>query len=81
MSQGITSVPMYDTQQADTIDMIVDQTKMKAIFCPENLAKNILKLKSQGLIKTIQYIFTFDGNLSELKEAGKQQGVEVHSLH
>lgn len=80
MSQGITSVPMYDTQQADTIDMIVDQTKMKAIFCPENLAKNIFKLKSQGLIKTIQYVLTFDGNTEELKEAAKQHGIEVHSI-
>lgn len=79
-SQGITTVPMYDTQQADTIDMIVEQTKMRAIFCPENLAKNIIRLKSQGLLKTIHYIFTFDENVHELKESAKQHGLEVHTL-
>jgi long-chain acyl-CoA synthetase len=80
MSQGITSVPMYDTQQADTIDMIVDQTQMKGIFCPEYLAKNLIKLKGQGLVKSLHYVLTSDNASEELRTAAKEQGLEVHSL-
>ena len=80
VSQGITSVPMYDTQQADTIEMIVDQTQMKAIFCSENLIKNLVKLKSTGLLKPLQYILSFENASAETREAAKEQGLEVHSL-
>ena len=80
ISQGITSVPMYDTQQAETIEMIVEQTQMKAIFCTENLVKNLIKLKSTGLLKTLRWVFTFENASAETRESAASQGLEVHSL-
>jgi long-chain acyl-CoA synthetase len=80
MSQSITSVPMYDVQQADTIDMIANQTNMKAIFCTAALSKNLIKIKSEGLIKTIDIVIIFDEKTSELSAQAEQVGLTLYTL-
>lgn len=81
MSQNITSVPMYDVQQGETINMIADETNMRAIFCTANLAKNLIKLRSEGHIRTLEYIITFDNKTSELSAEAETAGLIVYTMN
>ena len=80
MSQDITSVPMYDVQQADTIDMITEQTNMKAIICTSALSKNLIRLKSEGRLKTLEIVIIFDEKTHELSGQAEQAGLTLHTL-
>lgn len=81
ISQSIVTVPLYDVQQSDSISMIVDQTNMKGIFCSEKLTQNIIRMKNQGLVKTIEYIIQFDEVSSTTSEEGRNAGLKILSLN
>ena len=81
MSQSLTSVPMYDVQQGSTIDMIANETNMRAIFCTSNLAKNLFKLKSEGLVRTLEYVITFDNKTSELSAEAEAAGLVLYTMN
>lgn len=80
MSQNITSVPLYDVQQADQIHLIVEQTGMKGVLCDEKLTGNLLKIKAQGMIPTIRYIIQFATPEQEKRNEAAEVGIQLFSL-
>ncbi|OMJ84629.1 hypothetical protein SteCoe_14221 [Stentor coeruleus] len=80
ISQNITTVPLYDVQQSDTISMIVNQTNMKGIFCSSNLTSNLIKLKTQGIINAIHCIIQFEDVDLTTKSQGAEVGLKIISL-
>lgn len=78
--QSITSVPLYDTQQAESIEYIVDQTHLPAIFCAAKQTETLLRLKQHGLA-TLRFIFQFEQVSEELKQQGSKIGVEILSIN
>lgn len=80
ISQSLTTVPMYDVQQAETISMIANQTNMKCVFCSSNLTGNLINLKTQGLINNIIYIIQFEDANNTIKSQGADVGLKIMSL-
>ena len=80
MSQDITSVPLYDVQQAESINMIVEQTNMRAIVTTLKLSENVIKLKKQGLLQSIRYLIVFEEPTPEIKEASEAAEIQMYSL-
>jgi long-subunit acyl-CoA synthetase (AMP-forming) len=60
MMNGTTIVGFYDAMNSEAIDFIVGETELQTIFCSGNFVKKILALKSDGLIKSVKNIVTFD---------------------
>ena len=80
ISQSITSVPLYDVQQLDSISMIADQTQMRAVVCPDKLAVNLIKLRKEGQASSIRYVITFEAASGELKAEAEAVGLKIYSL-
>ncbi|OMJ75611.1 hypothetical protein SteCoe_25201 [Stentor coeruleus] len=80
ISQNIVSVPLYDVQQAETIEHIVGQTQMKVIFCSEKLTTNLIKLKKQGKIDSIRYIIQFEAVNEQTKQEADEQNLTMISF-
>ena len=74
---SITVVTLYDTLGKDSIEYILNQTKMKTLFLSAEKIKNILDLKSQGKIKDLTHMIYFDEASSEVLEKAKQIGIEL----
>ncbi|OMJ72441.1 hypothetical protein SteCoe_29121 [Stentor coeruleus] len=74
MSQSITSVPMYDIQQDDTIKLITEQTQMKIMFTSQDLTKKLCSMKKAGKLDQLIYVVQFEepseSNLNECAEVG-----------
>ncbi|OMJ74506.1 hypothetical protein SteCoe_25471 [Stentor coeruleus] len=80
ISQSITTLPIYDVQQKESIDLIIEQTKAKIIFCPENLASEIFSMKKNGLIPSIKFVAQFEEVNIKAKEESLSVGVQIYSM-
>ena len=78
--QSITSVPLYDVQQADTIDWVVSQTGLRVIACPQILISKLFSIKQSNLIGTLTYIISFEEVSDQMKSEGRELGIEIMSL-
>ena len=74
-------MPFYDVQQEESINMIIEQTNMKAIVLTLNLLENILKLKKEGFANTIKYLITIEEPPPQLKEITRAMQIQVLSLN
>ena len=81
ISQSITSVPLYDVQQLDSISMIADQTQMRAVVCPDKLAPNLLKLRKEGELSSLRCVITFEPAAEGLRAEAEAAGLKLYSLH
>ena len=57
---GITTVPLYDTNGIDSIEYILDQTRIKTVFCSSNKVGALLQLKAQEKINNLTHIIYFE---------------------
>ena len=71
ISQGITSVPLYDTLGVANLTYCLKQTEMTTLFVTNDTIKVILKLEDLGNLKTLISYDTVDNQtLSELNQRG-----------
>lgn len=69
VSQGITSVPLYDTLGVANLTYCLKQTEMTTLFVTSETIKVILKLEDIGNLKTlISYDSVDNQTLSELQQ-------------
>mmetsp|Transcript_25929 Transcript_25929/g.25487 ORF Transcript_25929/g.25487 Transcript_25929/m.25487 type:complete len:372 (+) Transcript_25929:398-1513(+) len=80
MCQGITTIPLYDTQQPDTIQYIVEQTGMQGIACAAKQTETILKLRSEGGLQSLRILIQFEEVTEQLKESFGKLGMEIMTL-
>lgn len=78
--QSITSVPVYDTLQSDSLDYIVEQTGMKGVACSLKSSENILKLKKEGMVSGLRLIIQFEEVTAELKKEFESLGMEIYNI-
>lgn len=70
------SVPLYETLGEEAISFILEQTKMKIVFCDDsNKASSIMNRKS-----SIKHIVIFDEITSEAREMAKEKNIEILSF-
>lgn len=80
MSQNITTVPIYDVQQAETIMYILNQTKMKAIACSAKQFQKLINLKSQGNLPHLNIVILFSNVNEDLKADAIGKGLSIYTL-
>ena len=80
ITQNITSVPLYDTQQQESISLIVEQTRMKGIVCAAKLTSNLIKLKIGGFAHSLNIIIQFEDVDENTRNEAKAAGLDVYSL-
>ena len=78
--QSITSVPLYDTLQSDSLDFIVEQTHMRGLACSDKSTANILKLRKEGLLRTLRVIIQFEAVSEELRNECHGLGLDIYTI-
>jgi long-chain acyl-CoA synthetase len=77
MSQNITSVAIYDTQNSDNVKHIIEQVGLTAIACSANKLSMIFKLKTDGSIPTLKKILVFEETHRDEIRSGVEVGLEL----
>lgn len=60
MSQSIVTIPLYDVQQIDSLERVIDEIQLKGLACTFKLLNKILNLKGQGRIPSLKTIIVFE---------------------
>ena len=80
MVSAVTDVTLYDTLGKDSIEYILDQTTMRTIVLQGDKLKNIVDLKKEGKIKTIQHVIYFDTLKEEELQGARDAGLNIVKL-
>jgi long-chain acyl-CoA synthetase len=60
ISQGVTTVPLYDTLGPDAAEFVINQTELATIACAGSYVPSLLMLKKAGRIPTLKNLIIFD---------------------
>ena len=71
---GLTSVPLYDTLGIENLSFCLNNSEITTLFCSEQTAQTILKLKDLGNLKNI---ICFDPLSPEAENQLKEKKLEV----
>jgi long-chain acyl-CoA synthetase len=57
---GVTTVTLYDTLGADSIDYILNQTSIRTVVCSADKIKGLIDIKAAGKLPLLSHIIYFD---------------------
>ena len=57
---AFTAVTLYDTLGKESLEYILDQTKIKTTFCSAEKIKSILDLKKESKVPSLTHVVYFD---------------------
>ena len=80
IGQSITSVPLYDVQQADTISFIVQQTNMRCIALQGNKLSNLFDIKKEDNLGQVKVLIQFEEVDEENRRKAEELGLALYSL-
>ena len=79
--QGITSVPLYEMLQPDSLEAVFSEVPIRIIACSENLVNNLLKFKNEGKVPFLAHIIIFEKISEEILLKANQANVTLHSFY
>jgi long-subunit acyl-CoA synthetase (AMP-forming) len=56
---GVTTVTLYDTLGADSIDYILNQTSIRTVVCSADKIKGLIDIKAAGKLPLVSHIIHF----------------------
>ena len=74
---NIVTVSLYTALSDDGIDFIVQQTQLSTIALERNKIDHILKLKEQGMLKSLWNLLCFDEPTDEEIQKCNEQGISI----
>lgn len=80
MLSAVTVVTLYDTLGQESIDFILNQTKLRTLVCPADKIKNIRDLKTSGKIPELSHVIYFDDVKAEEIELASSCGLTLVSF-
>lgn len=80
ISQSIVSVPLYDVQRSESMELIINETCMKGIFCSYKLLRNLLGLRKQGSLQSLLVIIQFEKVDEEDRNEASELNLRLFSI-
>jgi long-chain acyl-CoA synthetase len=78
MLTGITVVTLYDTLGKESIEYILNQTKIKTIICSADKVKILLDLKRDGKLHHLTAIVYFDNVKADEQKQQDELGIRLY---
>lgn len=57
---SVVTVAFYDTLGPDAVSFVINQTNLTAISCSGNYLPSLIKLKRDGVVKSLATLISFD---------------------
>jgi long-chain acyl-CoA synthetase len=77
---GITTVTLYDTLGKESLEYILDQTKIRTVVTTSDKVKSLLDFKKEGKLPLVTHIISMDDLKQGDKDASEQVGVKLVSF-
>jgi long-chain acyl-CoA synthetase len=77
VTQSIVSVPLYEMLQESDLQVIIEETELKLIACPEYLLKKLIKFREDGKITCLKYVLIFEGTDEECICRAAEAGITL----
>lgn len=74
---AITTVTLYDTQDKDSMEYILTQTKLKTLACSADKIPRLLELSNEDKIPDFSHIIYFDEAEQDVVDQARQAGITL----
>ena len=78
ISQGVTTVPLYDTLGPDAAEFVINQTELTTIACAGSYVPSLLMLKKAGRTPNLKNLIIFD-KIDDL-ECGAECDLKIYEF-